>query len=289
LAVSSQNRTRSEEGGYRFGDISRSILKDTSKKVTGKESYKFGDISRWLDRRAKDRISSITGNDDYVFGDLARWADEQAKARVNNITGREGYVFGDLTRWVDGEVKAKVNNYTKQDSYRVGDLTAEVIRRIQSGEIEFKDVWLALRVLISVGVPVTPIAAAMPAKMLVNLVSFGLSYDVGGRALEAVAQNLDERLKQAITGDSKYKLGDIAKREIEKNVMGLLGKDDYKDYKFGDITRKVTSLSQDRSTVKKDSGGKLKLEVEGLTWSEEATKDLEDWDRRLLDDVARKA
>lgn len=231
-----------------------------------KKGYQFGDISRFLAKQASGKINEITGKSSYEFGDLTRWLDKQAKGKFQNLTGKENYQFGDLTSWA-------ISSFTGKEagSYEFGDITRELIRRVQSGEYELKDVYLALRVLMSAGASMTPIAAALPVNWLLQLINLGLAQDIAGRMVQVLASSLDERMKQALTGDPKYQLGDMTKRNLEKAVLNFTGND---TYSFGDISRKITSMAKEP-----DRAGANVMSIE---LSSESTRELEEWDEKLM-------
>jgi hypothetical protein len=205
-----------------------------------KQGYKFGDITRSLTKRSTNRIKSLTGKDKYEFGDLSRWLDQQAKETVTNMTGQDTYEFGDLTRMADQLAKDKISNYTGKAGYKFGDLSKEILRRTWEGEYLLEDVWLALKLLISYGLGITSLTRLMPIKVLLELINVGLAQQATGRAMEVLAGTLDERMKAALTGNSKYQLGDITKDKLTRALQEFTGKE---SYKFGDIGQKISSLA----------------------------------------------
>ena len=215
-----------------------------------KKGYKFGDISRAIGRK-------ISGKEDYKFGDLTKGAIE---AGVKNFN--DDYEFGDLSRWVDSRIKKHVNAYTKQDEYKFGDITKEFGRRIRSGEYTLDDLLVMLKILTSVGIGLAPgVAGLMPAKLLVELLNLSIMQDVGDRVRSSLAMELDRRMKQAMTGNTEYKIGDLTKSAVNK----FTGKD---QYSFGDITRTIINERDSKlllGTSSKDSmDPKLVSELEKL-------------------------
>ena len=110
------------------------------------------------------------------------------------------------------------------------------------------------------------------------MVNLGLAQELGGRTLEVVAKSLEERICVAMNGDSKYKLSDVASKEVEKKMMGFLGKDSYGDYQFGDLSRKIASLSESKKST-------TTRKIDALSLSESTTAALADWDRRHLTEL----
>jgi hypothetical protein len=229
-----------EKKGYKFGDLSKKL----AQKITGKETYQLGDVSKWLDQQAKGSVSKLTNKTTYEFGDLTRWADSVSKEKVSNFTGSSGY--------------------------EVGDISKEVLRRARSGEYKLEDMFLALRILLSAGASLTPLASVLPLKVLLELVNLGLASDITGRLVEVLAVSLDERMKEAITGDSKYQVGDFTKKKAVAALATFTGKE---TYEFGDISRKVAQLSQGKT--KKNDKQQIELQIQF------ADDELVDWDRKF--------
>lgn len=272
---------RSEERLTRTPSHLQAILQGDASNTTNIRSetgtgYQFGDVSRSILKRATKRVNDLTGKEKYEFGDLTRYFDQQAKNRINQITGRDDYQFGDLTRWADEQIKASVNQYTKKEEYQFGDITAEILRRVQTGEYELNDVVLALRVLVSAGISLTPIAGLLPIKVLLAMVNFNLTNDVGGRATEEVARKLEERLVSAIHGQTN-KLSEFARREVIKQIAGFVGKSSFDDYRLGDVTKKALSLVENNPGVIAQK--RLKR---ALLFTDRAASALNEWDQKYL-------
>lgn len=216
----------SSKKGYRFGDLTKSLLGGSVEKITGKP-YEFGDLSRSIDSSIKGKINGLTGSDDYEFGDLSRW--------------------------VDTQIKGEVNKYTDKDAYKFGDLTKEILRRVAAGEYTLDDLFMLLKALAIFEASISPVAGFLPVKLLVELLNFSLLNDVAGKVTSALAMELDKRLKKSLLGDENYKLGDATKRTIASAVKSYTGKE---EYEFGDVTKKVVSIFADETqgqVVTKDS------------------------------------
>mmetsp|Transcript_6472 Transcript_6472/g.11483 ORF Transcript_6472/g.11483 Transcript_6472/m.11483 type:complete len:367 (+) Transcript_6472:128-1228(+) len=207
----------SSKKGYRFGDITKSLIGGSVEKITGKP-YEFGDLSRAIDSSIKDKVNDFTGKDDYEFGDLSKW--------------------------VDTKIKGKVNEFTSKESYQFGDLTKEIFRRIASGQYTLDDLFMLLKALAIFEASISPVAGFLPVKLLVELLNFSLLNDVAGRVTSALAMELDKRLKKSLLGDENYKLGDATKRTIASAVQNYTGRE---TYEFGDVTRKVVSSFTDEA------------------------------------------
>jgi hypothetical protein len=202
------------------------------------ENYKFGDMSRGILKTATSAINEVTGKEQYEFGDLSRWLDQQAKSQVSNLTGQPDYEFGDLTRWSTAHIQQIVTNFTGKDEYQVGDVSKEIVRRVATGEYKLQDLVLAIKILVALGSSVTPIGAALPTKLLLELFNYSVAQEVGEKVLGALAESLDQRLKLILTGDAKYQVGDLTKRAVTKALAEYTGKE---SYEFGDISRTIVS------------------------------------------------
>lgn len=248
---------------YRDGVVARSANNEENQ-FKKKGGYEFGDVSRFLVRRAKSRIQQVTGKDTYQVGDLTRWIDQQAKAKVANFT----------------KAQAQGRN---ESSYQFGDISREIVRRVQAREYDTKDLFLALRLLLSMGASLTPIATVLPTKYLLDLINFGLAQDVSGRVMEVLATALDQRVKQAITGDPQYQIGDLTKQKLQQAIASYTGKESG-TYEFGDITRKLlsmrTSTSPSRIEASPSSSLSATRSTAKLVINDDIVNELEDWDRR---------
>mmetsp|Transcript_9158 Transcript_9158/g.13040 ORF Transcript_9158/g.13040 Transcript_9158/m.13040 type:complete len:290 (-) Transcript_9158:3271-4140(-) len=238
-----------------------------------KDGYKFGDISRGLAKKAASSINKITGEKEYKFGDLSRWIDKNAKDRVQEFTGKDDYEFGDLSRWADGAIKDKMNNFTNKEEYQLFDVSKEILRRAATGEYKPEDMMLLFKVLISFGVGLNPVASALPAHVMLDMLNYSIGQEVGGRVLEAVAVSVDQRFKESLTGDSQYKLGDATKGAM----MKFIGKENGA-YEFGDITKSVAKQLEE----KKNYGTKMKefgaADTTTLALDSDLMAELQDWD-----------
>ncbi|KAK1745833.1 hypothetical protein QTG54_003757 [Skeletonema marinoi] len=115
---SNNNNDSGKKKGYRFGDLTKSLIGGSVEKLTGKP---------------------------YEFGDLTRHVDQSVKEQVADITGKEEYEFGDLSRFVDKQIKGEVNKFTGKDAYKVGDLSKELLRRVASGDFTMDDLFMLLK------------------------------------------------------------------------------------------------------------------------------------------------
>lgn len=220
--------------------------------------YKFGDITKGLLNKATSKINDVTGKEEYQFGDLSRHLDSKVKQRINTVTGKDEYQFGDLSRHLDEQAKRKVTNYTGKEDYQVGDISKEILRRIGTGEYALADVILLCKVLLTFGVGLTPVASSLPAKLLIEILEFGLAQEVGEKLMGAVATVLDERFKEAITGDKNYRIGDKTRQAVEKLIAMATTEQNI------DATKTTTKVID--AEVEMDSA---------------LIAELEDWDRRL--------
>ena len=210
--------------------------------VNSKMGYKFGDIARSLKSKVNEKASQVTGKDTYEFGDLSRWADKKAKERIMSIkaqTGEYKYEFGDISRLADNMVKEQAAKYAGKENatdYQFGDVTKTLLKKVLTGEYDPQDVYLTLRILVVAGCTLLPIAQLLPLNTLFEMFELGLLRDIGFRLLPIVAQTIDARMKEALTGDANYQLGDLTKRRLRQYLARFTGKE---TYEFGDVTRSV--------------------------------------------------
>jgi len=226
------------------------------------KGYQFGDITKGLLKKASSAVNQVTGKDEYTFGDLSRWADARVKQRINNITGEDEYEFGALSKWADAQVKTQIANYTGKEDYVVGDVSQEIIRRVSTGEYATEDLVLLCKALVTFGVGLSPVARFLPAKLLLEMIKFGLVEEVGGRFMGALSTTLDQRFKETLTGDANYRIGDKTKQAIQ-NLMAVANEQDT-----------TTTSSSVKSTTAKEvmSDGEMDSAL---------IAELQDWDRRL--------
>jgi len=229
-----------EGHGYQFGDLFLN-------KLTGKDKYEFGDLSRFIGGKLKDAACEITGKEDYEFGDVSRVLDKRAKEEVCKVTGKDSYKFGDLTFFLDKRAKEEVCKMTGKDSYEIGDITREIVRRVQAGEVDQEELSLLLRGALAFGVGLSPVAQVLPAKLLIQALTWNLQEEVNkrvaGRVSTALAEELDRRAKSAVLGEenANYVLGDFTRAQLRRALHGITGKE---DYQFGDISKAVLEKIQ---------------------------------------------
>ena len=215
---------------------------DGSSNSHDKMGYKFGDFARSLTSKINEKASQITGKETYEFGDLSRWADKKSKERIMDIksqTGEYKYEFGDLSRLADTIVKEQAAKYAGKENatdYRFGDVTKTLVKNVLTGKYDPQDVYLALRILVVAGCTLLPIAQLLPLNTLFEMFELGLLRDVGFRLLPIVAETIDARMKEALTGDANYQLGDLTKQRLRQYLARFTGKE---TYEFGDVTRSV--------------------------------------------------
>jgi hypothetical protein len=201
---------KENRNGYKFGDLTKSLLGTTANVLTGtKEEYKFGDITKGVVKKAADAVKEISGKDDYQFGDLTLALDRKAKEKTAEFTGKS--------------------------DYQVGDISKEILRRVRAGECKVEDIILLVKIMATLGAEFSPLASMLPAKLLLEMMNYSLAQEVGGKVLEIVTGTLDKRFKEAVTGDADYAVGDLTK----KAIFNFIGKKDG-DYELGDLTRTIS-------------------------------------------------
>ena len=258
--------------------------------ATGNSEYQFGDATKWVGGKAAGAINEVTGKDAcapasfnhttwsrrvdgarrYEFGDLSRWLDRSAKSKINELTGESEYKFGDLSRWLDKSAKDKVAELSSKDRYEFGDLTKLIVSR--ASQLTMKDATMLLKALLSFNVGLSSVGGLLPIKFLVEVLNYSLLVDVGERLAGMVAVEIDKRVKEALTGDSEYKLGDLTKRAVKSFTKK-------ENYEFGDVSREVMRRFEepgaDAATAFGDSDGSTAIDAE-------LAEELDRWDARFL-------
>lgn len=214
---------------------------------------------------ANDDAESNRG---YRFGDLTRGF----LKKVQEESGNSSYQFGDISRWLDKKAKEQVSKFTKKENYEFGDMTKEIVRRFKDGEYTRDDLLLFLKIVATIGINIQPVTSVLPLKVLTDLLNMvmeaSIAQTVGERVATAITGEIDARMKEMVTGDRNYQLGDITKRSLEKWTG--------KEYEFGDITK---TLLEKRAAA---SDGTEKEEVLELFTSKSEEDLLEEWDEKFL-------
>ena len=143
--------------------------------------------------------------------------------------------------------------------------------------------------MLQMGVSFLPIARFLPVKVLLEVLNVGLAQDVGGKVMGGVAKSLDERFKAAITGDAKYKMGDMTKKQLSDALSKFTGQD---SYTFGDISRTVAArVDEMESTNQGKNGQDSKLKNAATQESAlvllkelESNDALAEWDKKLVEE-----
>lgn len=239
-------------------------------------SNSFSDFAKFIFDKATDQVNEITGKEEWQPGDLAKWLDSKAKQRLQSVkkdvTSEQDYqyAFGDLTLWATNLAKEKAARFagkSSADEYELGDITKTIVNKVQSGEYDENDVYLALRVLLVAGCQVVPIANFLPLRGLLSLVNVGLTKDVSGRLLQELTESLEQRIKFAVTGKEDYQFGDLTKDKLNDLVAKFTGKDSYQS---GDISRSIMNQTREGTT---------EHQISDL---EKIVTKLEDWDAQFL-------
>ena len=149
----------------------------------------------------------------------------------------------------------------------------EIVRRFKDGEYTRDDLLLFLKIVATIGINIQPVTSVLPLKVLTDLLNMvmeaSIAQSVGERVATAITNEIDARMKEMVTGDRNYQLGDITKRSLAK----WTGKE---NYEIGDITK---TLLEKRAAA---SGGTEKEEVLELFTSESEEDLLKEWDEKFL-------
>lgn len=215
----------------------------------------------------------------YRFGDLTRGL----LKKVNEDSSSLSYKFGDISRWLDKKAKERVSKFTNKENYKFGDMSKEVIRRLRNGEYTKDDLWLFLKIVATIGINMQPVTRVLPLKVLIDLLNYtmeaSIAQSVGEKVVSSITTEIDGRMKEMVTGDRNYQMGDITKRALSK----WTGKE---NYEVGDITKTMLDKRAEATSGKESSSEKD--ESFGLFSSKSENELLEEWDEQLLKDRREK-
>lgn len=228
-----------------------------------KKGYQFGDLTKGL-------VNSVTGKSEYKFGDLSKHLDQQAKTRIAELHNKTTYEVGDLSRYLDRSAKQTLSEWTEKERYAFGDVTKTILKKVSERDYNFSDLVLLLKTLMSFGVGMSSVSGFLPMKLLIDLLNYSIMGDLGQKVVSAIAEEIDKRMKHALTGDENYAVGDLTKREILKYVGKEKGGD---EYEFGDITK----------TVLKDYEARKKSSAAGAIGSSMGSNQMESDSSSVID------
>lgn len=241
--------------GYRFGDLTRGVLK----KVQGDgsssssfSSYKFGDISRWLDKKAKEGVSTFTNKKDYKFGDMSK----EILRRLRN------------------------GDYSREDLA----LFLKIITTIGINLSPAMTASLPLKVLtdlLNLSMEAS-IAQSVGSKVITSITT-----EIDGRVKEMVTGDrnyqtgdITKRALSKWTGKENYEVGDIAKKILDQRAEAA--SDGQKSPGEGDEALILFSSESEKELLEEFDKKLLKARREkelGGTKDDEAYKE---WDEKFL-------
>lgn len=152
---------------------------------------------------------------------------------------------------------------------------------------------LALKIVAIVGVNFQPVAALLPMKVLVQMVEVSLAQDLSNKVVGVLTGEVDSRMKEMVTGDKDYQLGDMTKKALTGSkdyqfgdfTKGILQQMTSEDYQFGDITTNL--LTKGDKDVSPASSGADQPQID-----DQANQTMEAWDKKYFaakqDDAAIK-
>lgn len=263
--------------------VEKNPLAHSIARITGKRYFKSGDSTRWGSREAEkggEKVSTpfggfvkkLTGKDKYEFGDLTRHTQKKLGKQVNKLTGKEEYEFGDLTKWLDLQARKKTkdsllflnHDHRPHDDSSVEQATTPkqpfslAARRFLQAIIV-----LAIRFVIKFGKE-RQVLRILPTGLLIQILQLCIDRHELPKLIRVVSTELDERVKYALTGDKKYRFGDLTRRKL----FEFTGK---RSYQFGDVTRTILERAasgekdryrqqakQELDILEKDVGGMKK-------------------------------
>jgi hypothetical protein len=213
-------------------------------------------------------------NSGYKFGDITRGALKRFQGRVNSLTGKPSYEFGDLSKWMDSKAKERVAEFTSRKDYQFGDISKEVVRRLVQGEYSRDDLMLFLKIVATIGINLQPVAKVLPVRVLMELLDLTLEASIAQTVVDkvvgALTTEIDGRMKEIVTGDRNYQLGDLTKRAIAK-------------WSKNDEDLSASATRADRTYDKKTKAEKSAATDSFFELDKEEQKKIEEWDREFLE------
>jgi hypothetical protein len=209
-----------------------------------------GRLSQLIRCSNRNDNNNNSSNNGYKLGDFTRGAVNRFQNRVNSLTGKNSYRFGDLSRWLDTQAKEKVERFTNKPDYQFGDISKEIVRRLLKGEYSRDDLLLLLKIVATIGINFQPVAHVLPIKVLIDLLNLSLEASIaqtlGNKVIVVITHEIDGRMKEMVTGNRDYQMGDYTKRIIGR----WTGRE---SYEFGDVTRTILGRLEARDGIKSQS------------------------------------
>jgi hypothetical protein len=276
-----QQSSKTKTKGYRFGDLTRGALKKVK-----------GDVD--LTRGALKNIKGDSDNDDDDGGTKS----DTINTTTNTLTPgtkKSSYKFGDISKWLDKKAKDDIGKFTNKqdgDAYQFGDISKELIRRLRDGEYTRDDLFLFIKVVATIGMNLTPVARILPVKVLLQLLNVSLEANiaqrVGDKMISSLTNEIDSRMKEFVTGNREYQLGDYTSNIISK----WTGKE---KYEFGDLTTTISRKRKERKQQQVDENDEdedSKIMNDGENSFQVSTsksdQDLfDEWDKKLIESRRR--
>jgi hypothetical protein len=269
---------RQKSKGYRFGDLTRGALKKVK-----------GDVD--LTRSA---VKKIKGDGD--GGTKSDTINTDINTLTSGTKNKSSYKFGDISKWLDKKAKNDIGKFTNKqegDAYQFGDISKELIRRLRDGEYTRDDLLLFIKIVATIGINLTPVARILPIKVLTELLNLSLeatiAQSIGDKIISSLTNEIDSRMKEFVTGNREYQLGDYTNNVISK----WTGKD---KYEFGDLTKiifqKRKARKQQQQQQKQvdegdeDEDVKVINDDNSLQFSSSSKSDqdlFDEWDKKLLE------
>jgi hypothetical protein len=210
-----------------------SALSGLSKVVVSTGHYGVSSATRFTKgglRLAKggfSNVSTMAESGRSKASDVIQWLDHQAK---------------DGTLAMDSTAKKAVLVFTGKSDYQFGDIAKEVIRRASSVDYNLQDILLLLKILLTLGATVTPLAKILPITVLLEMLNTSLEARLGATLLEALAKALDARFVAAFSAEE---LGDLAKRSLGAAIVAFTGKSSYQQGDMEEAVAKIMVANND--------------------------------------------
>ncbi|KAL3815845.1 hypothetical protein ACHAXA_002261 [Cyclostephanos tholiformis] len=252
-----------ERGGSDIQSLAANAISNVEK-VTKKGTR---DVRRAVKKNTDGLVATGRGFSDMQFFEVISFAPKLEATEIVKWIDSQTRSGSDM---IGSKARTLVLKFTGKREYRFGDVTKELIRRVVSQEVNMKEWILLLKILLTLGATIGPLAELLPFTLLLEALNLSLEQKVGGKILEVLSQTLDNRIVAALfTTDDKSLIGDVIKRSVLSGVLDFTGKSNYES---GDIQRAVQRGQQ------RDCTDSMKLDLD-------IDSEFEEWDRLFVEKI----
>ena len=143
------------------------------------------------------------------------------------------------------------------------------------------DIMMFMKIIAVVGANIQPVAAVLPMRVLLEMVEVSVAQDLSSKVIDMLTAEVDSRMKEMVTGDKEYKLGDMTKKALTGSkdyqagdfTKSILNQITSRDYEFGDVTK---------SLLKKEDKSVAQSPADRLHSDDEVKQKMDEWDKKYL-------